>query len=177
MMNMELMIQSDTLEGDKDMDYRIVHKEAFKVIGKTLEVSTKEGEELRKIPEFWGECNSDGTCEKICSIDNRQNMLGICMDFEQDKENFTYMIAIEDANHVKDIGFETREIPAATWAVFTSVGPMPHTIQKVWERIFQEWLPTAGFKHADAPELEVYFPGDPSAQDYKCEVWIPIVTK
>lgn len=29
--------------------------------------------------------------------------------------------------------------------------------------------------NSDAPELEVYFPGNPSAQDYKCEVWIPII--
>ena len=34
-------------KGDEDMDYRIVQKEAFKVIGKVLKVSTKEGEELR----------------------------------------------------------------------------------------------------------------------------------
>ena len=166
-----------SMKGDKDMDYRIVQKEAFKVIGKVLKVSTKEGENLRRIPEFWSECNSDGTCEKICSLDNRQNMLGICMDFENAEEQFTYMIAIEDANNSKDTGFETREISGATWAVFTSIGPMPHAVQKIWERIFQEWFPSTGFEHADAPELEVYLPGDPSAQDYKCEVWIPIIKK
>ena len=166
-----------SLKGDKDMDYRIVKKDEFKVIGKVLNVSTKDGENLRKIPEFWERCNSDGTNEKICSIDNRQNMLGICMDFEHDKEEFSYMIAIEDVNNSKDTGFETRKIPASTWAIFTSVGPMPHSIQKVWERIFQEWFPATGFEHADAPELEVYLPGDASAQDYKCEVWIPIIKK
>lgn len=157
------------------MDYRILHREAFKVIGKVFTVSTKGGEEKRKIPEIWIECNSDGTCEKICSIDTRQNMLGICMDLEQDKQQFSYMIAIEDVKHAEHTGFETREIPAATWAVFTSVGAMPHAIQKLWERIFQEWLPSSGFQHDNAPELEVYFPGDPSAQDYKCEIWIPVV--
>ena len=166
-----------SLKGDKDMDYKIVQKEAFRVIGKAFKVSTREGENLKKIPEFWIECKSNGTCERICSIDNRQNMLGICMDFESDKEQFSYMIAIEDVNKSKDTGFETREIPAATWAVFTSIGPMPHALQKVWERIFQEWFPSTGFEHADAPELEVYLPGDPSSQDYKCEVWIPIVKK
>jgi AraC family transcriptional regulator len=165
------------LKGDKDMDYRIVKKDEFKVIGKVLNVSTKDGENLRKIPEFWERCNSDGTNEKICSIDNRQNMLGICMDFEHDKEEFSYMIAIEDVNNSKDTCFEIREIPASTWAIFTSVGPMPHSIQKVWERIFQEWFPATGFEHADAPELEVYLPGDASTQDYKCEVWIPIIKK
>lgn len=97
------------------------------------------------------------------------------MDFENNKEQFTYMIAIEDTNNSKDTDLETRKIPAATGAVFTSVGPMPHAVQKVWERIFQEWFPKTGFKHANAPEIEVYLPGDPSAQDYKCEIWMPII--
>lgn len=157
------------------MDCRIVKKEAFKVIGKVSKVSTKGGAELRAIPELWDACNSDGTCQRICSIDYRQNLLGICMDFEHDKEQFSYMIAIEAVKNLQDTDFETREIPAGTWAVFASVGPMPNAIQTVWEKIFTEWLPTSGFKHANAPELEVYFPGNPSAQDYKCEVWIPII--
>ena len=87
------------------------------------------------------------------------------------------MIAIEDVNNSKETGFETREILAATWAVFTSIGTMPYSIQKVWERIFQEWFPLTGFEHAEAPEIEVYFPGDSSAQDYKCEVWVEVAKK
>lgn len=166
-----------SLKGDKDMDYRIVQKDEFNVIGKILKVSTKDGENLREISKFWDKCNSDGTNEKICSIDNRQSLLGISMDIEQGNEQFSYMIAIEDVNNSKEISLETRKIPAATWAVFTSVGPMPNAIQKVWERVFQEWFPSTGFEHADAPELEVYLPGDPSAQDYKCEVWVPIIKK
>lgn len=159
------------------MDYRIVKKDAFKVIGKAIKVSTKNGENLRQIPQFWNECNSNGTSEEICSIDSRQNMLGLCLDFQYDKEEFSYMIAIEEVNNSKDTGFQTREIPAATWAVFTSEGPMPHAIQNVWARVYEEWFPSAGFEHADAPEIEVYLPGDSSAEDYKCEVWIPIVKK
>jgi AraC family transcriptional regulator len=158
------------------MDYRIIQRESFQVIGKSFKVSTKEGAELKIIPEFWRKCNDDGICKQICSIDSKQYMLGICMDFERDKEEFTYMIAIEDVHNFKDDKFETRIIPSATWAVFTSIGPMPHAIQRLWKEIFQEWLPATNFSHADVPELEVYFPGDPAAEDYKCEVWIPIIS-
>lgn len=160
------------------MDYRIGERDSFKVIGKVIKVSTKDGENKRRIPEFWEECNySNGITGKLKSIGNGQNMLGICMDFENAKEQFSYMIAIENVNNSKDTNFETREIPAATWAVFTSVGPLPHAIQNVMETIFQEWFPETGFEHADAPELEVYLPGDVFAKDYICEVWIPIVKK
>ncbi|TGE33425.1 GyrI-like domain-containing protein [Desulfosporosinus sp. Sb-LF] len=159
------------------MDYRIIQKEAFKVIGKVIKVSTKDEGHHREISEFWDKCNADGTSEKICAIDNRQNMLGISMELEDDKEQFSYMIAIEDVNNSAESGFDIREIPTANWAVFTSVGLMPYAIVNVLSRIYQEWFPATGFEQANAPMLEVYLPGNPSAQDYKCEVWVPIVKK
>nr|WP_278184207.1 GyrI-like domain-containing protein [Clostridium kluyveri] len=70
-----------------------------------------------------------------------------------------------------------REIPADTWVVFTPIGSMPHAIQNIWSRIFEEWFPPVGFEHADASELEVYPSRELSSQDYKCEVGIPVVKK
>jgi AraC family transcriptional regulator len=166
-----------SLKGDKDMDYRIIEKDAFKVIGKAIRVSTKDGENLRRIPKFWDECYDDGTCKKLCAFDKNQRLFGICMDFEENLEQLTYMIAVEGESSSKENDLIVREIPAATWAIFTSVGPMPKAIQDVWARIFQEWFPATGFEHANAPELEVYPPGDGTKDDYKCEVWIPIVKK
>lgn len=166
-----------SLKGDKDMDYRIIQKEAFKVIGEVVKVSTKDEGHHMKITEFWGKCNTDGTCKRISDIDNTQNMLGISMEFEDEKEQFSYMIAIEDVNNSAAIGYDTREIPAANWAVFSSVGPMPHAIVNLLSRIYQEWFPATGYEQANAPVLEVYFPGDTSSQEYKCEIWIPIVKK
>lgn len=166
-----------SLKGDKDMDYRIVEKEAFKVVGKMVKVSTKDGENYRRIPQFWKECNQDGTCEKLCTIFQAKEVLGLCMAMEHEKEQFTYMIAVETTEKYTGKEFTLREIPASTWAVFTSVGPMPGAIQKVWKRIFQEWFPATGYEHADAPEIELYPPGDGSSEDYQCEVWIPIIKK
>ena len=70
-----------------------------------------------------------------------------------------------------------KEIPAATWAIFESVGPVPGAIQEVWSHIYSEWFPIAEYDHADAPELEVYLAGNPNHSDYKCEVWVPIIKK
>ena len=65
-------------------------------------------------------------------------------------------------------------IPSTKWAIFDSIGPMPNAIQKVRERIFTEWLPATEYEIAPLPQIELYFPGDPSDNDYKCEVWIPV---
>ena len=162
------------LKGDKDMDYRIVERKEFKVIGKALTVTTKDGENFKRIPKFWDECSKDGTCEKLCSLSNSENLLGICIDFDHEKEEITYMIAVEDKGYSAD-GFVIRVIPEATWAVFTVVGPMPNAIQEVWNKIYQEWFPSTGYEHAQGPELEVYFDGDADSDDYRSEIWIPII--
>ena len=90
-----------SLKGDQEMDYRIVEKPAFKVAGKGLRVSTKDGENLRTIPAYWQESNSNGTVEKLAKSVTRGGvadgaMLGICADFKHDIQEFTYIIGIEN---------------------------------------------------------------------------------
>ena len=158
------------------MDHKIVEKESFRVVGKGIRVSAKDGENLRRIPEFWNECQQDGSCEKIGALAERKDMLGICMEFDPELEEFTYMIAVESTNNPDD-GMVEKSIPAASWAVFPSLGPIPCAIQKVIDRIFTEWLPFSEYEHANAPELEVYPPGDLQDENYYCEVWIPVFKK
>ena len=169
-----------SLKGDKEMDYRIIAREAFTVAGKKLVTSCKDGENLREIPQFWNRCNADGTSDRLEALDGGVNsLLGICQYEGMQTDWFHYWIAAEvnDAADPLAEGWETTVIPAATWAVFTSEGPMPHSVQNVWQRIFQEWFPGTGYEHAGGPEFELYLPGDPDAADYRCEIWIPVMKK
>jgi AraC family transcriptional regulator len=166
-----------SLKGDQEMDYRIVEKAAFTVIGRSMEVTTRDGENFRRIPQFWEECNADGTSDQLIQIGTADDGLGICMSMNMQKELLTYWIAVEGTPETEPQGYETAVVPAASWAVFKSVGAMPDAIQNVWQRIFQEWFPGTGYEHAGGPEFELYPPGDPSAEDYVCEVWIPVMKK
>ncbi|SMC89693.1 AraC family transcriptional regulator [Sporomusa malonica] len=165
-----------SIKGDQDMDYRIVSKEGFQVVGKTLKVTTKDGENFKRIPKFWNECYQDGSCPKLCQS-GKENLFGICLDMNHEQEEFTYMIAVEGGSHQFDAEFVTKEIPASNWAVFTCVGAIPAAIQQTWNRIYQEWFPATGYEHAGTAELEVYPPGDSGSDEYRCEVWIPILKK
>lgn len=167
------------IKGEKDMGYRIIEKEAFRVVGKGIVVSLKDGENFRRVSQFWDDSERDGTVERICSHMGPMGMLGICMEADQIREEFAYMIAVEKPETGQAADLEEKEIPASTWAVFESVGPMPGAIQDVWKRIFSEWFPATGYEHAEAPELEVYPPGPKSMtdQDYGSEVWVPIIKK
>ncbi len=166
-----------SLKGDEDMDYRIVERDAFQVVGKVKRFCTKDGEHLRRIPEFWGECDQNGTWDRLGPYADGRASLGICLEMEYGKEHFTYMIGVESEAAPRGSEFAARIIPASTWAVFTSIGPLPGAIQELTSRIYREWFPATGYEHAGTAEMEVYPAGDTQAADYCCEVWVPIKKK
>ncbi|MBB6634345.1 effector binding domain-containing protein [Cohnella thailandensis] len=163
-----------SLKGVQDMDYRIVEKPAFRTLGIKITTSTEGGQNHRDITRFWQQAGGDGTIGKIAQLSPGKDLLGICGDMDLANERFDYWIAVENADRPADDEWQEFTVPATTWAVFPSVGPMPDTIQAVWRRIFEEWFPSTGYEHAAGPELEVYPEGDTSSSDYRCEVWIPI---
>ncbi|USB33069.1 AraC family transcriptional regulator [Paenibacillus sp. YPG26] len=167
-----------SLKGDQGMDYRIVEQEEYEVAGKLIQVTTRDGENHRDIPKFWEVCNTDGTSDRLFSIAEDKALRGICLDMQQEQELFNYMIGarVSPGTPLEE-GFTVRTIPASTWAVFTSVGPMPGAIEDVWIRVFQDWFPSTGYEHAAGPEIELYPMGDVSSDSYQCEVWIPVIKK
>lgn len=169
---------SVSIKGDASMNYRIVEREGYKVAGISRKFTTLNGQNLKEIPEFWNSTYQDGTVEKIGRLNPTKPLLGVCMnDFDAEMKTFTYVIGVEKGDASTE-GLETFEIPASSWAVFESIGPMPQAIQKVWERIYSEWFPATGYEHAGLPELEVYpREGDNASENYYCEVWIPIKVK
>ncbi len=74
-------------------------------------------------------------------------------------------------------GMTCRFIPEADYAVFEHHGALD-TLQKTYDRIFREWLPTSGYDYADQDDFEVYDQrfnyGEP---DSIMEIWIPIRKK
>ncbi|MTI69199.1 MAG: AraC family transcriptional regulator [Firmicutes bacterium] len=166
-----------SIKGEKRMDYKIEKKKSFKIVGIKKRFTAVNGENFKNIPKFWDEVCSNGTLEKLQNNANELGVLGVCYDFDKELEEFSYMIAIEGKS-IKDLeNIEVVGIPECSWAVFESIGPMPHAIQKVTKKIFEEWFPATQYEHANAPELEVYLSGNPNDPDYRCEVWIPIIDK
>ena len=154
------------------MEYRLEKKEAFSIRGVSRIVSTKNDENFKVIPEFWNQVVQDGTYQKLMDSSENKISYGLCGGFDEQSGKFTYGICVDDFGQEE---YQVFEVPATTWAIFTSVGKLPSAIQELTQRIFKEWIPATEFKqHATAPELEVYLPGDPTKDDYKCEVWIPV---
>ncbi|MED3561998.1 GyrI-like domain-containing protein [Bacillus xiapuensis] len=158
------------------MKYSVIEKGPFQIVGIKRKFSTVNGENLLGIPKLWDEMNTDGTSERLYELNNGsiKGVLGVCVsDSSQQPNEMDYWVAAEYEGPVPE-GFINFEIPASKWVVFEVRGAMPHAMQNAWKQIFTEWFTTSGFKHADAPEMEVYPGGDPSSDDYYSEIWLPV---
>lgn len=162
------------IKGDKNMDYKIIEKGSFTVAGKQRKISMADGENFKQVPEFWHDCMKDGSYDRLLLQAGKLGVLGICKDFDKYKDEFMYMIAIENSKDSLPDGYVPAMIPAATWAVFESVGALPEAIQSLTRRIFTEWLPATGYQLDCVPQLEVYLQGEMYSPDYKCEIWVPV---
>jgi len=155
-----------TLEGGKMLEYKILEKAQFTVMGKVKSFNTDTSYD--EVPKFWDEHLESEENRVVCG------MYGVCMD--SDGKNFEYMIADNYLpwNEIPD-GYETRVIPAGTWAVFPCRGALPKSLQDVNTRIWSEWLPSCReYKLAGNYNIEMYTPVQGNPDDYYCEIWIPV---
>ncbi len=164
------------------VNYRIVERPAFVVIGRKTWIGGTDDNEA--FGRFWDQCRKDGIFNIFESLNGFQpgpQTQGITLGISQVEKDpairsFYYMIAIEKPINCPTYdGLEAYHVPAARWAVFECHGKLPGAIVQAEMFAFMEWLPASGFKHANAPEMEVY-PKESNGQseDNYCEFWLPI---
>ena len=154
-----------TVEGIHMMEYRIVEKPQFTVMG----VSRKFHPETsyQQIPEYWTEMFSHPDFPLM-------GVYGICLDENGANEEFEYWIA---DNYIPwqeiPAGCKSLVIPGGTWAVFPC---KLKTLQDTNTQMWQEWLPNCReYKLSGSYNLEVY--GPPCKEDQGetyVELWLPV---
>jgi len=165
-----------SLEGGYIMDYKIVEKDSFTIMG--VSKVFKYDSATTEIPQFWAEHYQTGKGKFVCG------MYGINIDESMGSEEFEYLIA-DNYNPSVEVpdGFVTKIIPKYTWAVFASKGPMPKSLQDVSGRIFSEWLPNCkDYEIAAGYNIEMYtntddYPQGSQDENYYSEIWIPVRRK
>ena len=160
-----------TLDGGKTMEYRIEKKPAFKVMGVSKIIDYGDG--YSTIPKFWDEVFAN-PANKIMGV------YGVCLDDEIKGDQFRYMIADNyDEDVAKAEGYEVKEIPEHTWAVFPCRGAMPQALQSVNTLVFNEWLPASNYEIAGGFNIEFYTDETKYAKgaqdpEYYSEIWVPV---
>ncbi|MBO6205937.1 MAG: AraC family transcriptional regulator [Lachnospiraceae bacterium] len=152
-----------TMEGGTMLDYRIVEKAPFTIVGVKRPFNSDTS--YQEIPMFWDEWLAQGEKRPIMGT------FGICLDMKG--KDFDYWIADlyfpwEDIPE----GCETRVIPGSAWAQFPcTIKTLQDTNTKIWS----EWLPALqGYSLAGEYGIEVYLSPEEGSDDMKVYIWVPL---
>ncbi len=159
-----------TLQGGDSMKINIQNKPALTVAGLNANHIPSS-----QCPQIWQDLYSKFSHDDLASLGRGQS-LGVCHDIDT-PERLNYMAGYEVTDRAKAeaMGLDILEVAAAEYAVVELNGPVPDCIHAGWRYLMEVFFPEQGFQHSGAPDFEVYSEGNMGAQDYRMELWVPIV--
>lgn len=165
------------ITGGIEMEYRIVEKESFKLVGLKKRVTINHNGVNPEIAEMYQQLDIDTIIKlkKISNVEPR-GMIGASANFVD-----RHLDGVGQLDHIIGVAstepsdeFTVTEVEASTWAVFTSCGPFPETLQQTWAKIYGQWFPSNNYAPTGGPELTWHESPDTTKVDYKSEIWIPV---
>ncbi|MBQ6383281.1 MAG: helix-turn-helix domain-containing protein [Clostridia bacterium] len=152
-----------TLEGGSMLDYRIVEKAPFTIVGVRRPFNSDTS--YQEIPKFWDEWLAQGKDRPVMGT------FGVCIDMNG--KDFDYWIAdlYFPWEEIPE-GCETGVIPGSLWAQFPcTIKTLQDTNTKIWS----EWLPSLkGYTLAGEYDIEVYLPPEEGSGEMAVYIWVPL---
>ncbi|MGJ7921238.1 GyrI-like domain-containing protein [Neobacillus sp. LXY-4] len=158
------------------MNYKIIERDAFQVIGVKQEFSCGNGNfGIPGVPVFWDDAHKSGTISQLVKLLNGQikGLLGITTNFDPEKNVVDYWIAVEHDGAVPE-NFAYIEYPPAKWVVFEVRGPVPFAIIEAWKQIYSDWFPSNHYQPANLAPIEVYLDSELNSPNSYNEIWIAV---
>ena len=170
-----------TIQGGIKMDYRIENKESFNIVGVKKRIPIQfEGvnQEIIKLAKSI----TPEQREKLHSYANiaPNQIVNVSYNFDngrlEEKGSLDHMLGFLTTKETDFDKFDVVEVPALTWAIFSSTGAFPAIMQDTWGKIVSEWLPSSDYELVEAPEIS--FTGDMSdSSNVYSEIWIAVQKK
>ena len=169
------------IKGEFEMNYRIVEKGPFKLVGFKKRVPIIfEGvnPEIAQMTELL----TSEVVKQLKTISNEEptGIISASTNFSEgrmeEKGELDHYIGVATSGD-ETAEFDVLKIDACTWAVFESIGPFPETLQNVWARIYSEWFPSSAYEVIEGPEILKNESPDTGNPKYRSEIWIPVKKK
>ena len=149
------------LQGGDPFFYRTEDKDAITLYGRSsvFPYSTSEQE----VPQFFLSHYRN---------DSLSDHFSVARDTE-DGDSFTFFLGTEETT---ENGTEIFTIPASTWLVFELTGRYPLVSRIFRRKLFTWFLPQLNSDVHLSSDIYVerYCGGDPSSDDFRQEVWLPV---
>jgi len=161
-----------TIKGVKGMNFRIDKKESFQVMGLTGYI---EGELVDGMPSVVKEF-FEQYYPRLAPYYTAPFWQVSVYDFQSVNDRCKVIIGAEyKGEKPEGIVLDMKDVPAATWAVFTIEGCIGETYDAAYARVLTEWFPTSNYKRDETvPHLEVLPVG---SEVPVWEIWMPVVSK
>jgi len=170
-----------TIKGGIEMNYRIVEKKAFHIVGISKRVPIVFNGVNPEIAAMWKSLDMD-TLKMLKELSNLEpaGIISASVNFSEgrmeEQGGLDHYIGVATTLECP-ANLARLEVAPSTWAVFEAVGPFPVTLQNIWGRIYSEWFPTSGYELAPGPEILWNEQKDTTVQDFRSEIWIPVVKR
>jgi AraC family transcriptional regulator len=163
------------VEGSTNMEYRVVEKDAFQVVGRGTRVPLVHLGMNPAIVEFIkGIGMPDLERMKALSDGEPAGLVALTSNQEgtEEGDHLDYFHGVVTSKEAPD-DFQVMTVPKNTWAVFRSEGPFPETIQHMWRDVYTQWFPSNSYQSVEGPSmLQTLIEGDAA----KAELWIPVTS-
>ena len=170
-----------SIKGGNEMNYKIVEKQSFKIVGFKKRVSmvfkgiNPEIADMASLltPEIIKQLKSISNVEPLGIISASTNFSEERMEGKGELDHYIGVASNSDDT----ASFDVLNVNSGTWAVFEAIGPFPETLQDVWGRIYSEWFPSSGYETVIGPEILWNENPDTGNPKYKSQIWIPVRKK
>ncbi|MGD6960915.1 AraC family transcriptional regulator [Fictibacillus phosphorivorans] len=166
-----------SVKGGSEMNYRIVEKEAFSIVGLKKRVPLVFEGVNPEIAAMWQSLTPELISElkKLSNVEP-SGLISASTNFsERTTENseLDHYIGAATTNECPE-SMSQLKVEASTWAVFEAVGPFPETLQNVWGRIYSEWFPSSSYEQTEGPEILWNADKDTTSPTFRSEIWVPV---
>ncbi|SDL86390.1 AraC family transcriptional regulator [Sediminibacillus halophilus] len=170
-----------TIKGGNEMEYRIVEKPAFRIVGIRKRVPIVFQGENQHIASMWKSLNQE-QIDQLKGLSNTEphGLIQASTNFSEgrmeEKGKLDHYIGAATTSDCPD-NLANLEVAAGVWAVFRAIGPFPDTLQNIWGRIYAEWFPSSGYQQRQGPEMLWNEHMDTGSPMFTSEIWIPVERK
>lgn len=158
------------------MQYKLVEKDAFRVVGRKARVPLIHEGPNPAIAEFIRGIGRE-ELDRIAALSDQDpaGIVGVSDQLDPSRAEGTeldYYHGVVSGSEPPE-GLDALSVPAGTWAVFTNEGAFPQALQYLWRDVFTQWFPSNPYASRPGPEiLRVRLTEE--GKRAEAELWIPV---
>lgn len=159
------------------MEYRVVHRKGFSIIGFRKRITLQFTGENHQIDSLYALLTEESRGRLLAYNDELPNgIVSVSADFSDRTREGSYLDQyLGVASSLGSApGFDSLPVSESDWAVFSSCGSYPEALQNTWAAIYSEWLGSSEYELTGGPEILWNESDDTSLADFRSEIWISV---